>query len=448
MLRKILVIAHKDLYLTYTDRNLLLIMLVTPLVLATIISLAFSSFFTGNSDVPIRDIPLAIANMDAGAVVNGVTMNSGQLLIDVFVPPADASDELLASNVVYTLTNAVLVGSEAEARAGVDDGTYNVAILIPANFSAALSTDASGQIVGGASVTVYGSAAAPLSSNIIRSVVTGVNERITAGNIAAAATIGALTARARQDPAFGVSLLAAQASGGFNPDFSAALANTANPIVIEQQAATSVEPSGFSPLVLFGAGQALFFMTFTAMGGSISLLEEQRDGTLPRLMTTPTPRWVLLLGKLLGTYLNCVVQVTLLFIALTLVGSVVAGEFQFIWGQNLPLIVLTVLLASFAACGIGALVMALVKTPEQGNVIGGVISLTLALFGGVFFDLTTTPLAPLARLTPNYWGVDAFTTLAQGGTDIGLNLLVLGLIGLILFTAGITIFNRRMALRG
>lgn len=447
MLRKIWAIARKDLYTLYSDRNQLLIMLVTPLVLATIISLAFSNFFSRNGgDVPIRDIPLAIANMDAGAAINGVTMNSGQLLVDVFVPPADASDELLASNVVYTLTNAVVVGSEAEARAGVDDGTYNVAILIPANFSAALAPDANGQIPGGAAVTVYGSPGAPLSSNIIRSVVTGVDERIAAGNIAAAATIGALTDRARQNPAFGISLLAAQASGSFNPDFGTALANTANPIVIEQQAGAA--PSGINPLVLFGAGQALFFMTFTAMGGSISLLEEERDGTMPRLMTTPTPRGVLLAGKLLGTYFSCVVQVMLLFIALTLVGSVVAGEFQFIWGRNLPLIVLTVLLASFAACGIGALVMAIVRTPEQGNAIGGVISLVLALLGGVFFDLANTPLGPLARLTPNYWGVNAFTTLAEGNNDIGLNLLVLSLIGVVMFVVGLTIFNRRMALRG
>ena len=39
MWRKIWAITRKDLYLTYTDRNLLLIMLATPLTIATRASL-------------------------------------------------------------------------------------------------------------------------------------------------------------------------------------------------------------------------------------------------------------------------------------------------------------------------------------------------------------------------------------------------------------------------
>ena len=86
---------------------------------------------------------------------------------------------------------------------------------------------------------------------------------------------------------------------------------------------------------MFGSAQAIFFMLFTAMGGATSLLEERRDGTLQRLIVSPTPRIVILLGKLIGTFVTCVVQVTILIIALTIVGSILAGQVEFIWGSNL-----------------------------------------------------------------------------------------------------------------
>ena len=37
------------------------------------------------------------------------------------------------------------------------------------------------------------------------------------------------------------------------------------------------------------AGMAMFFLLFTAQAGFLSLLEERRDGTLARILSTPTP---------------------------------------------------------------------------------------------------------------------------------------------------------------
>jgi hypothetical protein len=59
-MRKIWVIAQRELWQSYTDVNLLLIMLVTPLALATIIGLAFSGINGGNagiSDIPVGNYP-------------------------------------------------------------------------------------------------------------------------------------------------------------------------------------------------------------------------------------------------------------------------------------------------------------------------------------------------------------------------------------------------------
>jgi ABC-2 type transport system permease protein len=443
-MRKILAIVRKDLYTTYTDRNLLLIMLVTPLALALIISLAFSQFFSGGNDVPISDIPVAIVNLDEGIEMDGTTFNNGDTFVTVLVPPADADEQTLADNALYELTNAVALDSPEEARAGVDDGTYVAAVIIPPDFSQKITYTQDHQTIEPVTVEVYASPASTVSANIVRSIVESISNQIATGNIAIAATINTLVERAQSDPAFGVQFGLSAASGEFQPDFGAAFSQEANPVAIEQQTVQG-EQADFNPLVLFGAGQAVFFMMFTAMGSANSLLEEQRDWTLQRLVASPTPRSTILLGKFIATFVNCVVQVLLLFIALTLIGSLISGEIQFIWGTNVPAILGTIIAVALAAAGLGALVASLVRTAEQGNVIGGVISMAMGLLGGVFFSTQNIPvLNSLGKLTIIHWGVDAFSKLSLNQSDIGLNLLVLLALSLVTFTAGWFFFSRRL----
>jgi ABC-2 type transport system permease protein len=143
----------------------------------------------------------------------------------------------------------------------------------------------------------------------------------------------------------------------------------------------------------------------------------------------------------------CVVQVTILIIALTIVGSILAGEIQFIWGSNILLLALVILAVALAASGLGALVASLVRTPAQGDIVGGVISMAMGVLGGAFFGTAAFPpfIKPLTNLTITYWGTDAFSKLALNQTDIGTNLVVLFTMGIVLFLIGLTIFNRRLS---
>src|SRR5689334_1306888 len=90
MLSKIWAITWKELYTTFTDRNLILIMIVTPLALATIIGAAFSGFIRGGNDVPVQDIPVAVVNLDAGTEANGQKFNNGDIIANLLVPYANA----------------------------------------------------------------------------------------------------------------------------------------------------------------------------------------------------------------------------------------------------------------------------------------------------------------------------------------------------------------------
>lgn len=472
-MRKSLAIAWKELYTTYTDRNLLLIMLVTPLALATIIGLALGRFIndTGN-DVPVRDIPVALVNQDEGDSQSGTVL--GDIYVSALVEGVDPASlstggsEMACEAVeegtgsasgdggatLYDLTDTVQLTNAGVARAGVDAGDYAAAIIIPADFTARATPDfTTGEgSIQPVSIEVYASPAAPIQANIVRSIVEAITNQIATGEIAVAASIGTLIEVAADDPAVGARLQALSA----NPDsapaaFACAFSPAYAPVAVQQEmfsGEAAGEGGSFNPLIYFGATNAVFFMMFTAQGGSSSLLTERRLWTLQRLIASPTPRPAILLGKTLGTLVNCIVQLIALFIALTLIGSLIAGEFQFIWGRSIPAILLMVVSAAIAAAGLGTLITGLVKSEEQANVIGSAVVIVMGLLSGTFFPVQALEAMPFVKFLPyltlNYWAVDGFLTLAVGQTGILLNVALLLLLGAVMFIIGWWAFNRQL----
>jgi ABC-2 type transport system permease protein len=444
-MQKLWAFIWKELYTTYTDRNLMLIMLATPLALATVIALAFSGFLQpSGSDLVVRDIAVGIVNHDTGVETNGQTQNNGQIFIDLLVPPPDATEAQLEDNALWALTNATVYEDEAAARAAVEAGELSAAIIIPADFSANLGFSQERPSLLPVSVEVYGNSGFSVSPTIIRGIAESITTQIAAGSITIAATIQAMIDRAQSDPAFGITFLAASAGGQFQPDFSAAFDSASNPISVEQQTVSGQQVT-LSPLVSLGSAISIFFLLFTGTASVGALLEEQRDGTLARLLATPTPRWLLIVAKLIGALSVCIVQVIVLFAALTIISSLISGRIEFIWGSNIPLFALVVLAVSLSASGLGALLIGLVRKPEQMNIIASVISIAMGALGGAFFNVDAIPgVGALSRLTIVWWGSDAFERLSIGDYNIGLNLLVLLALGAVMFTAGLLLFNRRL----
>ena len=80
-MKKLWAIAWKDVYLTFTDRNLLMIMVATPVLISTIVGMAFGSF-ADEGGVPFSDIPVAVVNLDQGSEQQGQPVNYGQQFLD------------------------------------------------------------------------------------------------------------------------------------------------------------------------------------------------------------------------------------------------------------------------------------------------------------------------------------------------------------------------------
>jgi len=457
---KILAIARRYIYTTFKDINLLLIMFATPLIISTIIALAFSGVSSGSS--PISNIPVAIVNLDKGVDVMGTAVNNGDILMNVLIPPttdsttentdesdtsiATPSDENCAPLMTFTtsaqqgsldnLISAVRIADRDLARAGVEDGSYAVAIIIPENFSQGITYTGPTSTFTPVQIEIYGDGNRSISAGIVRSIVEGVNNSILAGNITFATFYQTVLAT---NPALALN---AQA---FNATLSCAFNPSVGNLSVNAQSITGESTSQFNALVSIGASLAGFFALFTGSGAATNILEERRNGTLQRMMVSPTPRTNILLGMLAGTFAVVLLQLVFLFIALTMINSVLQREFTFIWGTNWVAIIAMLLVTSLSVSGVGIFIASLSKTAEQSSIYGSIVSTFMGVLGGAFFSVETLPEAiqPITRLSIIRWSTEGFTRLSVGNNDILLNLLWLLILGGVLFMAGTVIFNRR-----
>jgi ABC-2 type transport system permease protein len=185
-------------------------------------------------------------------------------------------------------------------------------------------------------------------------------------------------------------------------------------------------------------GMALLFLMYTVSHGGRSILAERSQGTLPRLLVSPTTTPQVLGGKVLGIFLTGAAQVGILILASTIFFGVK-------WGDTAGLVVL-ILAAVYGATGWGMLITSMARTPAQVGSIGSAIMLIFGILGGSFISLEQMPplVQMLSKITPNAWGLDGFTTLALGGTLSSLvePITALLLMGSLLFGVAVVLFSR------
>ncbi len=408
---KALTIALKDTLTRFRDPRGLLLMLLTPLVIALIMGAAFSG--QNNGDSPIYAIPVALVNADQG----DLGAEFAQVMADITVPTAEGEQPL------FILQPQP---DEAAARTLVETGEVRAALLIPADFSAALN----GEQERPARVKVQTDPTASVSTVIVESVV----QRIALG-FESAAIGGQLAAAAAMQQGASLAQLAQL------PEVIAqAVANQVDRPHFQLQETTLGTAREFDLLNYFMPSMAIFFLMFSVFSSTRSILDEEKQGTLSRLMTTPTSRAEILLGKIGGALLTGWLQMAVLVL--------VSGLFFGVaWGAPLGVAALT-LVTVMAAAGLGAFVAAFARDDNQANLLGSLISLVFAILGGNFIPLQNIPdwLNRLSQLTVNRWALDGFVALSLDGSSPAAILpnlaALLGMAGLF-FALALLGFNRR-----
>lgn len=261
-MNKILAITWKELYTTFRNRNLLLLMFATPVVLSTIMGLAFGGLGGDSSSSTFTDIPVAIVNLDEGfnldeqlaadaeaagesfdgeipslneleieiggetihigeqlqlnpnltvtdadLSADNVSFNFGDQLVDILlsqtISSTDSSTDTIAlsfdlddlscplladeddeeppfgfEETLDDLLNTVELDDPEVARAGVENGEYTVAIIIPTGFTNQVMPTFNfgiGNNVGDDTndgvIEIYGNQGQSISASIVRAIV-------------------------------------------------------------------------------------------------------------------------------------------------------------------------------------------------------------------------------------------------------------------------------------
>ena len=409
-MRKFLLIALKDLKLSFRDTAALLMMLAAPFAL-TLGMGAVTGRFSGSSSTGLSDIPVILINQDGGEL--------GNALVEMF-SSADLADLIEPS----TGTDPV------DARAKVDADEAATVILIPAGFTNSI-IPVQGSLPGDpVQIEIYSNPTRPNSVGVVKTILEQFLSQVEVGRIGGQVAVTELLT-----------------SGLITPDQAAAVgqsvgqsqANDTTSSIAIRQVTASGEEVKFDVLAYIAPGMALMFLMFTVTYGGRSLLVEQAAGTLPRLLVSPTTGSQILAGKIFGIFLTGVAQLLILIGGTTLM-------FQLNWGNPLP-VILMVLASVLGATGWGVLLTALLKTPGQAGAIGSAVMLIFGILGGSFtnMQLLPAPIQFISRITPNYWGLQGFTTLAAGGKFNGIVTPLLWLLGmfLVLFIIGAALFSQR-----
>jgi ABC-2 type transport system permease protein len=412
---KLILIGLKDLKLAFRDRAALILMLLAPFLLT--VGMGFVTGRFSGSSSGISHIHVVIVNLDGEQL--------GDSLVDVF-----KSDDL-SELVVLTESD-----DPEAARRLIDEDEAAAAIIIPEGFTQSIIPSAE-QMMGDSDsapvqIELYANPARPTSSGIVKSILDDFISRVEEGRMTSMTAIVQMIASGRISPQQAES--AGQAMGERltdSPEADLGIPLTTN--------TASGESNDFDVLAYMAPGMALMFLMFTTSYGGRSLLAERSQGTLPRLLVSPTSTTQVMGGKVLGIFFTGAAQLFILIGASTLF-------FQLKWGDPLGVIVL-VLAAVFAATGWGMLITAIARTPAQVSNLGSAIMLVFGILGGSFISLDQMPAAIrlFSRITPNAWGLDGFTTLALGNSlaQLGRPLLALTGMGAALFAVAVVLFNRK-----
>ena len=412
-LKKLFLIAIKDLKLIFRDPSALVLMLMAPFLL-TLGMGAVTGGFSGGNDTGISDIPVEIVNHDNGIL--------GEALLEVF--QSTELDQLVTPRLPDGLN---------EAKELVDEGNSAAVIFIPEGFTESvipgMGRSEPGEVV---QIEFYENPTAPTSVGILKSILDQFLNQVEIGRVSSEVIITQLIKNGVISP---------QQAGEIGAQIGTEMAQSTGSGSAIKVITNQAEEEGiaFNILAYLAPGMAMMFLMYTVTYGAHSLLYENTIGTLPRMLVTPTLSANILAGKMTGIFLTAIAQLVILIGGTSLL-------FRLQWGDTVGVILL-ILAAAFSATGWGIFFAAILKTPGQISITGSAVMLLFGLLGGSFFDLSMLPdwISVVNKITPNAWAIDGFYILSLGGKlhDIQTNLLALVIMGVVLFLIAAFWLNKR-----
>ena len=380
MIKKLLVIAFNSLKVTFRDKGNLVWLIVMPIIWTTLIGTMGTS---GGGD---EKIPVGFLNSDRGIY--------GEVFEEILKKEESIKIVTMAED------------DEDKMRNLVKDTKLSVGVIIPDNFSEKLK--AREQVV----IEILKSERN--SSYFLEELIVKVAERISIDALAANFTIEKISERRM---VLEEEVLEDEKERIWEEAFVKADAffEPAPSIGIEY-VVLSVEKREENIPIGMNASSPGFAVMFVMMGvffAGAAMVQERHHKTLARLLTTPTEKFSIISGKMLGFFLVGFIQ----FMILILFGQLVL---KVNWG-NLPLgVLLLVVSYVLSVTGLGTLLSVFVRTSAQAGAFAVLISIVTSMFGGAWWPIEIVPqfMQTIARFTPQYWAINGFNKIITRGFGI------------------------------
>jgi len=173
---------------------------------------------------------------------------------------------------------------------------------------------------------------------------------------------------------------------------------------------TTEDEVEYDPRANSSAGQLITWVFIPLFGISALFAYERQQGTLRRLLTTPSHKATFLLGTISGQVAMALVQMLLLVGFGTLV-------MKLNWGRE-PLALFLILLASaLAAAAFGTTMGTFIKTEGQASGLSVMFGMVFALMGGCWYPLESFPPAiqNAVKVLPTTWAMQGMLDLVLRG---------------------------------
>jgi ABC-2 type transport system permease protein len=338
-------------------------------------------------------LPITFTFLIAGGVPSGNDDNRIRLLV------VDEAQTTISEQMLGELENSTAVRAEVvsrdEAQSQFDERRASVVFIIPAGI------DIESLQNGSAEVELFQQPNNLNAAIAERAVLTAI--RRVSSSISAAQN--AVNAREAKQP------FASDAEKQTYFENSLKLAQSIQEgaldrvIVVE---GTTPDKIDFDPRTNTSAGQLITWVFIPLFGISALFASERQQGTLRRLLTTPSQKATFLLGTISGQVAMALIQMFLL------VGFGIL-VMKLNWGRE-PLALFVILFASaLAAAAFGTTMGTFIKTEGQASGLSIMFGMLFAMLGGCMYPLELFPPAiqNAVKILPTTWAM-------QGMLDLGL----------------------------
>jgi ABC-2 type transport system permease protein len=166
----------------------------------------------------------------------------------------------------------------------------------------------------------------------------------------------------------------------------------------------------YDPRANSSAGQLVTWVFIPLLGISALFAYERQQGTLRRLLTTPTQKTTFLLGTIGGQVLFALLQ---MFLLVTF-GALVMG---LPWGREPLALALVMLTFALAAAALGTTLGTFIKTEGQAMGLSITFGMLMALMGGCWYPLELFPAFAqnLVKVLPTTWAMQGLLDIVLRG---------------------------------